>query len=92
MLGLSCLTAMQLTRHADMVGRLRGEALEYRGTIFNVVLSQADSILVGRASDGTVTGVIRDVRAEGIAADAKGNLYAAEVSRRGWRKFVKKTG
>lgn len=53
-------------------------------------IQTTNSILVGRASDGAVTGVIRDVRAEGIAADAKGNLYAAEVSRRGWRKFVKR--
>ena len=53
-------------------------------------IQTTNSILVGRASDGSVTGIIRDVRAEGIAADAKGNLYAAEVSKRGWRKFVKK--
>jgi streptogramin lyase len=55
-------------------------------------------IRVGSAKDGSVTALIPDMTvnppatssAEGIAADSAGNIYGAEVTERGIRKFVKK--
>jgi streptogramin lyase len=55
-------------------------------------------IRVGSAKDGSVTALIPDMTvnpgstssAEGIAADSAGNIYGAEVTERGVRKFVKK--
>jgi DNA-binding beta-propeller fold protein YncE len=48
------------------------------------------SVYIGSARTGEVTGVIKDVWAEGIAADEQGNIYVGEVFRHVWRKFVPK--
>lgn len=47
-------------------------------------------IRVGSAKTLEVTGVIKDVWAEGVAADDHGNVYAGEVFRHVWRKFTRK--
>jgi len=57
-------------------------------------------IRVGSAKDGTVTAFIPDPEknaenlstsaAEGVAADAEGNIYGAEVGPKGVKKYVKK--
>jgi len=55
-------------------------------------------IRVGSAKDGSVTALIPDMTvnpgstssAEGITADSAGNIYGAEVTERGIRKFVRK--
>ena len=55
-------------------------------------------IRVGRVSDGVVTAFIPDPvekttgtsAAEGVAADAMGNIYGAEVGPRRVMKYVKK--
>lgn len=47
-------------------------------------------IYVGSAKTGQVTGVIPGVWAEGIAADAAGNVYAGEVHKHNWRKFTRR--
>jgi sugar lactone lactonase YvrE len=55
-------------------------------------------IRVGRVSDGSVTAFIPDPlevatntsAAEGVAADAAGNIYGAEVGPRALKKYVKK--
>ena len=54
-------------------------------------------IRIGSAKDGTVKSFIPDpstnpqiAQAEGVTADAKGNMYAAGVSSMGLHKFVKK--
>jgi DNA-binding beta-propeller fold protein YncE len=59
-------------------------------------------IYVGSAKDGKVTALIPDPEkdpdnvvtsaAEGVAADARGNIYGAEVGPRGIKKYVKKAG
>jgi hypothetical protein len=57
-------------------------------------------IRVGSAKDGTVTAFIPDTYAdpenaatsgaEGVAADAGGNIYGAEVQQKDLKKYVKK--
>ena len=54
-------------------------------------------IRIGSAKDGTVKSFIPDpstnpaiAQAEGVTADAKGDIYAAGVSSMGLHKFVKK--
>ncbi len=55
-------------------------------------------IRIGKATDGTVTGFIPDpstatsgtLAAEGVAVDARGNLYGAEVGPRALKKYVKR--
>jgi DNA-binding beta-propeller fold protein YncE len=56
-------------------------------------------IRIGSAKDGSVTAFIPDPEpdpdhnqsaAEGVAADAKGNVYGAEVGKRTLKKYVKK--
>jgi sugar lactone lactonase YvrE len=55
-------------------------------------------IRIGRASDGTVTAFIPDPvenapstsAAEGVAVDAAGNIYGAEVGPKALKKYVKK--
>jgi DNA-binding beta-propeller fold protein YncE len=57
-------------------------------------------IRIGSAKDGTVTAFIPDPEpdpdksptsgAEGVAADAQGNVYGAEVGPRGLKRYVKK--
>ncbi|MBL4821060.1 MAG: 6-bladed beta-propeller [Gammaproteobacteria bacterium] len=46
-------------------------------------------ITIGSAKDGTVYGTMGGVRAEGIATDAHGNIYASEVFDRSVKKFVR---
>ena len=60
----------------------------------------ARGIRIGSAKDGTVTAFIPDPEpnpdkvvtsaAEGVAADAQGNVYGAEVGPKGVKKYVKK--
>jgi sugar lactone lactonase YvrE len=45
-------------------------------------------IRIGSVKDGTVTAFIPG-EAEGVAADAKGNIYGAEVSSKSLKKYVK---
>ena len=55
-------------------------------------------IRIGSAKDGSVVGFIPDPAekttgtsaAEGVAADARGNVYGAEVGPRGVKKYVKR--
>ena len=55
-------------------------------------------IRIGSAKDGTVTGFIPDPTekpdntssAEGVAADARGNIYGAEVGQRALKRYVKR--
>ena len=47
------------------------------------------AIRIGSAKDGTVTALIPETEAEDIVADANGNVYAAEVTRKMIKKFVK---
>ncbi len=55
-------------------------------------------IRIGSAKDGTVTAFIPDPdenapatsAAEGVAADAQGNIYGAEVGPKDLKKYVKK--
>jgi sugar lactone lactonase YvrE len=55
-------------------------------------------IRIGSAKDGSVTGLIPDPNekppstsaAEGVAVDAAGNVYGAEVGPRALKKYVKK--
>jgi sugar lactone lactonase YvrE len=57
-------------------------------------------IRIGSAKDGKVTAFIPDPEAkpdtaatsaaEGVAADAKGNIYGAEVGPRALKRYVKK--
>lgn len=46
-------------------------------------------VMIGSAATGEFFDTIEDVDAEGVAVDAKGNLYVAEVFRRALRKFVR---
>lgn len=55
-----------------------------------LLVASGGRIVVGSAKDGSVTGYIDNVTAEGIAADDRGNVYAAEVFQRGWKKFSRK--
>ena len=69
-------------------GAPSGMAITPDDTIY--VTDQGKEIItVGSAKDGTVTAVINDIRAEGIAADGNGNVYAGEVFARSLRKFVR---
>jgi streptogramin lyase len=48
------------------------------------------AIRIGSAKDGSVTALIPETDAEDIVADSDGNIYAAEVTRKMIRKFVRK--
>ncbi|MBI3494006.1 MAG: 6-bladed beta-propeller [Acidobacteria bacterium] len=50
-------------------------------------VTNARRIVVGNARDGSVTGYIDDVQAEGITVDGHGNMYASEVFKRALKKF-----
>lgn len=45
-------------------------------------------VTVGSAKDGTVTGMIPDIWAEGVSVDQNQTVYAGEVFRRNMKKFV----
>jgi hypothetical protein len=62
-----------------------GIAITSNDTMF--VCCPRQVILVGSAKTLEITGQIKDVWAEGIAADDQGNVYAGEVFRHVWRKF-----
>jgi streptogramin lyase len=47
------------------------------------------AIRIGSAQDGSVTALIPESEAEDVVADAGGNIYAAEVSRKMIKKFAK---
>ncbi len=86
-------------------GRPSGVFISKDDTLYSVD-SQSDEkvnpgfkrgIRVGSAKNGTVTAFIPDLStnpdialAEGVSADAQGNIYAAGVSSMGLHKFVKK--
>jgi hypothetical protein len=45
-------------------------------------------VTVGSAKDGSVTGMIPDIWAEGVSVDRRHRMYAGEVYRRNMKKFV----
>jgi streptogramin lyase len=47
------------------------------------------AIRIGSAKDGSVTALIPETEAEDVVADAQGNVYAAEVTRKMIKKFAK---
>ncbi|MGE3579050.1 MAG: peptidyl-alpha-hydroxyglycine alpha-amidating lyase family protein [Vicinamibacterales bacterium] len=68
-------------------GNPSGVAISTDDTIY--VTDQGKRIVtVGSAKDGTVTGIIPDVWAEGVSVDEKHTLYAAEVYRRRLKKIL----
>jgi len=54
-----------------------------------MVVSSSKKLTVGSARDGSVFSTIDDVDAEGVAADAHGNFFAAEVFKRDLKKFAR---
>ena len=53
-------------------------------------VSSGPMITIASAKDGSVLGTITEgIRAEGIATDSHGNIYAAEVNDRSVKKFVR---
>lgn len=68
-------------------GNPSGVAITPDDTIY--VTDQGKKIVtVGSAKDGSVTGIIPDVWAEGVSVDARHTVYAGEVFRRHMKKFV----
>ena len=49
-----------------------------------------NQVYVGSAKTLQVTGIVKDVWAEGLAADNNGSFYVGEVFRHNWRKFTRK--
>jgi streptogramin lyase len=47
------------------------------------------AIRIGSAKDGSVTALIPETEAEDVVADAQGNVFAAEVTRKMIKKFAK---
>ena len=67
-------------------GNPSGVAIASDDTIY--VTDQGKRIVtVGSAKDGSVTGIIPDVWAEGVSVDETHTMYAAEVYRRRLKKF-----
>jgi sugar lactone lactonase YvrE len=62
-----------------------GLALGLDDTLYTTVGHQ---LLIGSAKDGSLREKIDDVWAEGVAADAKGNVWVGEVYRRAVKKFT----
>ena len=58
-------------------------------TIYLADYQQHEALLIGSAMDGSITGRIESVIAEGITVDAAGNIYAGEVAGRRLMKFQK---
>src|SRR5262249_8307963 len=65
-------------------GAPSGMAILPDDTIF---ATSTDKITIGDAKTGSVLDVIHDIDAEGVTADGRGHLYAAEVFKRTLRKF-----
>ena len=71
----------------DQFGAPSGIAIGPDDTMF---VTSGRMITIGSAKDGTVFGTITEgIRAEGIATDSHGNVYAAEVFDRSVKKFVR---
>ncbi len=71
----------------EQFGAPSGIAIGPDDTMF---VTSGRMITIGSAKDGTVFGTITEgIRAEGIATDSHGNVYAAEVFDRSVKKFVR---
>ena len=69
-------------------GAISGIAITPDDMMFLTVLE--GNIIIANAKDGTILGEItQGIRAEGVATDAYGNIYASEVFDRSVKKFVR---
>jgi sugar lactone lactonase YvrE len=58
-------------------------------TLFVADYQLRNGIVIASATDFSEIGFIEGPLPEGVAADSKGNVYAAEVGGRNLKKFVK---
>ena len=70
-------------------GMPSGIFIDANDTIYVADYQQHEALLIGSATDGSVTARIEPVIAEGIAVDVFGNIYAGEVAGRKLTKFAK---
>ena len=71
-------------------GMPSGIYIDKNDTIYVADYQQEEALLIGSAADGSISARIEPIIAEGIAADAMGNIYAGEVRGRTLKKFERK--
>ena len=73
----------------DQFGMVSGILITPDDTLYVADYQQNEALLIGSAKDGSISGRIEPVIAEGIAIDRMGNVYAGEVAGRMLTKFKK---